>query len=248
MTQASLNIRIQITFIFSMGEARSFAASVQVLEAGMTNEENWWVSGGEGKSGSPLKTSELRWSNGTWGSGPVLPVAMTGHCVVQIQRDLSVIVGGQPFHANYIYNWRTQKWSTFYQLQSSRYYHGCGLIRNNVLGSGFDQDIVVVGGLSNTDGNVLKSTEIFKSDVNNWEIGPDFPTGGIYGLAIVQYSSDTILAVGGATVFGGESNSVIYSLSKSNMALWTQVGVAMAGRHAHIAIPLPGTFLNATQT
>lgn len=213
----------------------------------MTNEENWWVSGGEDKMGNPLKSSELRWSNGTWGAGPVLPVPITGHCVVQIQRDLSVIIGGKPYHDNYIYNWRTRKWSTFYQLQTSRFYHGCGLIRNNVLGSGFDQDIIVVGGASNTDENVLKSTEIYKSDVNNWEIGPDFPTGGIYGVAIVQYSSDTILAVGGAASWGGDSNPVIYSLSKSNMAEWVPFGPALVGRYAHIALSVPRTFFNATE-
>ena len=79
-------------------------------------------------------------------------------------------------------------------MQFPRYYHGCGTIRNNILGARYANDIVVLGGLSNTDDSlVLPSTEIYDSAQNAWKFGPDFPTP-IYGTQVVQYTSDTILA------------------------------------------------------
>ena len=74
----------------------------------MTSDYNWWVSGGLDKDENPLKTSEVRWLNGTWTPGPVLPTKVYGHCVTQIQRQKSVIIGGYPSHDNYIYDWITK--------------------------------------------------------------------------------------------------------------------------------------------
>ena len=85
----------------------------------------------------------------------------------------------------------------FPSMQFSRYYHGCGIIRNNILGAKYSNDIVVLGGLSNIqdEDSVLDSTEIYDSAQKSWRSGPSFPTP-IYGTAIVQYNSDTILAIG----------------------------------------------------
>jgi len=87
-----------------MLEARAFAASVKVLEAGMTSEYNWWVSGGLDLKMKPLKSSEIRWLNGSWTAGPQLPQATHGHCVVQIQRQKSVLIGDG---GNFIFDWTT---------------------------------------------------------------------------------------------------------------------------------------------
>ena len=121
-----------------MLEPRGHAASVKVLEAGMTSEWNWWVSGGFDHEQNPLKTSEIRWSNGTWGSGPVLPRAVFGHCVVQISRQKSVLIGGWPIAENYIFDWETKVWTSFPSNSKSRYYHGCALLRNNIEGTVFE--------------------------------------------------------------------------------------------------------------
>jgi hypothetical protein len=34
-----------------------------------------------------------------------MPSAVYGHCVLQIQRQKSLLLGGHPFNGNYIYNW-----------------------------------------------------------------------------------------------------------------------------------------------
>ena len=106
------------------------------------------------------------------------------------------------------------------------------------MGSGFDNNVVVLGGVSDNEENVLKSTEIYRADVNNWEIGPDFPTT-IYGVAMVQYDSDTILALGGATELAGQAAPQIYSLTKSNMAEWVKIGRTTLARYANVALSVP---------
>ena len=79
-----------------------------LLDLGLTSEYIWWVSGGIDENENPLQNSEIRWSNGTWAPGPLLPTKIYGHCVVQIQRKKSIVIGGYPFHDNYIYNWETK--------------------------------------------------------------------------------------------------------------------------------------------
>ena len=91
-----------------MLEARAHAASVKVLEAGLTSEWNWWVSGGFDDRQKALKSTEIRWANGTWGQGPQMPVPVYGHCVVQISRQKSVVIGGTPVAENWIFDWSTK--------------------------------------------------------------------------------------------------------------------------------------------
>ena len=130
-------------------------------------------------------------------------------------------------------------------MQFPRYYHGCGTIRNNILGARYANDIVVLGGLSNTDDSlVLASTEIYDSAQNAWKFGPDFPTP-IYGTVVVQYNSDTILASGGAQSFGGGASNGIYGLSKSNLGSWELIGMTTESRYAHISLLIPKTFFDS---
>ena len=91
-----------------MSQIRLHSGAVDILDAGLTSEYIWWVSGGLDQNENPLKNSEIRWSNGTWGPGPLLPTKTYGHCVVQIQRQKSVIIGGHPSHDNFIYDWKTK--------------------------------------------------------------------------------------------------------------------------------------------
>ena len=221
-----------------MLKPRAHAASVKVLEAGMTSEWNWWVSGGFDQVRKPLRSSEIRWSNGTWGSGPRLPRAVYGHCVIQISRQKSVLMGGYPTSENYLFDWETQVWSSFPSNTKSRYYHGCAILRNNIEGSEYPYDIVVLGGKSTIDNEILATTEIYKSDLGKWEMGPDF-FSPIYGSILVNFDSDTILSIGGATEEGGENTALIGSLSKANLAEWTRFGYTQLSRSAHVAFIVP---------
>ena len=205
-----------------MLEARAHAASVEVLEAGLTNEYNWWVSGGLDVEENPLKTSEVRWLNGSWTQGPQLPVKVSGHCVVQLRRDLSLLIGGRQNPSNYVYDWVDKKWASFPSLQTLRHYHGCGMIRNNIDGAEYVNDVIVSGGLTSSDeASPLASVEIYDAALQKWKIGPDFEYT-LFGHVIVQYNPDQILSVGGATEFGATQD--IWSLSKSDLSQWKRFG------------------------
>lgn len=125
-------------------------------------------------------------------------------------------------------------------MQTPRYYHGCGLLRNTILGSEYAHDIVVLGGLTDLSDSslALNSAEIYRSDLGQWTAGPDFPTS-IFGMAMVQYSSDVIIAIGGNANGEGASSS-IYSLSKSDLSSWRLLGgTAPLVRQAHVAVVVP---------
>ena len=118
-------------------------------------------------------------------------------------------------------------------------------MRSTIADSIFPNDLIVLGGVSNDeDPLLLASTEIYQNGV--WMPGPDFSTP-IYGTTIVQYSSDTIIVVGGATSFGGMPSNKIYSLSKSSMSEFVFLGVTMQSRFAHVSILVPKSFANCEQ-
>ncbi len=95
-----------------MLEARKYAASAKVLEAGLLSEYVWWVSGGLDRNEQAMRSSEIRWLNGSWTTGPQLPRKLYGHCAVQIQRDKTLIIGGHSdghyLHTALMYDWNTK--------------------------------------------------------------------------------------------------------------------------------------------
>lgn len=108
---------------------------------------------------------------------------------------------------------------------------------NTITGSRYPNNIVVVGGLASSDSSLaLNSVEIFQTDLGTWTNGPDFP-GTIFGMAMVQYSSDDIIAIGGNV--NGRASSGIYSLSKSDLSAWRHLGDTAQARYAQVAVLVP---------
>ena len=113
-------------------------------------------------------------------------------------------------------------------------------MRNNIEGAEYPYDIVVVGGKSSINNEILASTEIYKSDLGKWESGPDYLNSN-YGLTLVNYDSDSIFAFGGSTTEGGGNTFAISVLSKSNLAQWERVDNMYYTRSAHVAFAIPKT-------
>ena len=105
-------------------------------------------------------------------------------------------------------------------------------------GSEYPNDIVVLGGKSSIDNEILFTTEIYKSDLGKWEIGPDYPSP-IYGSILVNYDSDTILSIGGSTVEGGGYVRQIKALAKTKLNMWDYFGDTRLARSAHVAFIVP---------
>ena len=137
---------------------------------------------------------------------------------------------------------------TFPQLQTGRYYQGCGTIRNTNLDSTYPNDLIVLGGLSTTEdnSNVLASAEIYRSEGATWVDGPTFPTP-IYGSTVVQYNSDTIIVVGGAMEYAGLPSDRIYSFSRSTQSEFVYLGETIQSRFAHVSILVPKNFVNCME-
>jgi hypothetical protein len=56
------------------------------------NYSGFWVTGGI--TGGITSSTEIYTTAGTWTTGPVMPKALWGHCVTQIDNDNTLLVGG----------------------------------------------------------------------------------------------------------------------------------------------------------
>ena len=138
------------------------------------------------------------------------------------------------------------KWLTFPQLQTGRYYQGCGTIRNTNVDSTYPNDLIVLGGIDKDTSDILASAEIYRSEGSAWVNGPTFPTP-IYGSTVVQYNSDTIIVVGGAMEYAGNPSSAIYSFSRSTQSEFVYLGETIQSRFAHVSILVPKNFVNCME-
>jgi hypothetical protein len=125
-------------------------------------------------------------------------------------------------------------------LYNGRLYHGCGLLRNNIVGAMYSSDIIVAGGMnSQAERMALDTVEVFNSAMGQWEEGPALPKP-LFGLVVVQYSSDIILAIGGGNNDQNENLNLIYSLSKTDLSGWKVFGhQGFSPRFAHVAFVVP---------
>jgi hypothetical protein len=58
------------------------------------NYSGFWVTGGIDGNGYVASSTEIYTTAGTWTTGPVMPKALTDHCVTQIDNDNTLLVGG----------------------------------------------------------------------------------------------------------------------------------------------------------
>ena len=76
----------------------SGAASVILPGTNETGRERIWVTGGESSSFVYEITSEIFTRNesgvGNWETGPELPIALSDHCLVQIDEHRTLLSGG----------------------------------------------------------------------------------------------------------------------------------------------------------
>ena len=155
--------------------------------AGWVGSE-WMVTGGSnGEVGGWLASTEL-FKDGEWSAGTDLPVAVQGHCMVQLNNTHVLYSGGWEEGGNvsrssYIYS-KDQGWRSVGNMGTGRAWHGCSVVGD---------DVWVVGG--NTGHGDTDTTEILSLASNTWSPGPSIPIQGWGGrLAVVQ---GLLLYVGG---------------------------------------------------
>ena len=74
--------------VFTMSTVRSNAAFVTI------NDSKLWITGGADHSKNVLSSSEFIQLNGTM-PGPELPIPLAGHTMVNIDNDLTIVIGGE---------------------------------------------------------------------------------------------------------------------------------------------------------
>jgi hypothetical protein len=116
-----------------LATARYFAAAAMTARG-------WWVSGGFA-GGAALASTELLSAEGTWSAGPDLPVAMSGHCAVQIDARRVLLAGGGNsdngfMTSSYIYDSTLDAFLESGALGVGRTQHGCALVGGQVIAAG----------------------------------------------------------------------------------------------------------------
>lgn len=184
---------------FNMSTARQDAASV-VLPNGTL-----WITGGFLGGQGYLQTTEEYHVGYGLVEGPLLPSAMSGHCMVQVADDRTFIIGGAKSlgDSREVYDYFFDRWSysKMASMNIGRNEHACGLITDPDTG---DEYILVAGGITNegTMENNATASELYNIALDSWELraspGPIRATdavtvnGIMYILFGTDASSDTV--------------------------------------------------------
>ena len=127
-----------------------------------------------------LNLIDIQSGNATY--GPDLPMILQGHCLIEIDSETILLIGGssydgRPLKSTWSYNFIKGAWGQASFLRQSRYGHFCGKFK-----AAYNKTFaVVVGGQSvafNGLGLPLSTVEILDISTNatseSWITGPPF--------------------------------------------------------------------------
>ncbi len=128
-----------------MSQARWGAASI-VIHDGNT----LWVTGGTNGRNDLSSTEFITLTDGS-GPGPDLPVPVRSHCLVELDADRIMLIGGVSSSGGetrskgtWIFHMNTLEWTMGPDLRIGRRYHSCGIVRDE--DNGTITDLLVVTG------------------------------------------------------------------------------------------------------
>ena len=129
----------QSKFLGQLTVKREDAASV------VLSNNTLWVTGGLDQS-NRLKTTEFVTKEGKTSKGPDLPLALSFHAIVALNRGVFILIGGWSgvnSSATYFYE-EKKGWRPGPNLKNGRYWHTAGVLTDRV---STKQYIVAVGGV-----------------------------------------------------------------------------------------------------
>ena len=220
------------------------------------NNTNLWVTGGLASIEGTLPLKDVLSSTElidaeykTHTPGPELPSKLYSHCVLSIDPNLAMIVGGYegntrdeavPTKKTYFYDLQTNHWTPGPDLNTARADLAC-----SVLKVGADTYVIVTGGSIGTfwEPNPLKSTEILSMTSQQWISGPDLP------LPLSKHSMVTVLNK--VYVIGGMLDwfalSMIYELDQE-MTQWREMKQYLSEpRFYMVALAVPDTMASCSK-
>ena len=171
-----------------------FVAEERIHSAGATfGNDSWIITGGQKYvEGAPilLDTSEVL-DNGSFVSGPRLPLPLSDHCAISIAKDAVFISGGygQPQHLKeaFILKFNPEpNWIPLHNMQYGKFGHACG----KVITLFNETEIITAGGLRQD------KVEIYLLDKQFWINGPQIKSRQIFKVATIQARLSFVLTGG----------------------------------------------------
>ena len=145
--------------IFTMLVERTYAASVEFQNDTIVS---WLITGGEkhdsdGVSFKKLDTTEI-FSHSNFMPGPLLPQAVSMHCIFKLNKTHIINTGGRGIHSRALHDVEVLKmnngWGKLANMKFARYGHACGHYGM--------EEIIVAGGLT------IKESEKFSIKFLKW--------------------------------------------------------------------------------
>ena len=241
-----------------MSSPRRGAASIVITDklAG-TNVNRLFVTGGTRDIGpaSIETTTEFVLQDQTATiRGPDLPMALTFHCLIQVNSSTSMLIGGSSNNIHksdkaFYYNAKPMSWELVgSRLRQGRFFHSCG----KVLKDG-KHVIVAAGGYVDNEKRGSRSTEIIRigngGGGEEFQPGPDLPRR-IRAAAGITDGQGRFLVVGGIDESKDASSKLIYALQSRNQDLtWsTLIQELSTGWHANVVMLIPDALVTCRKS
>lgn len=232
---------------------RHLAASVRLYRP----ELMWWITGGKTPSEARTASTELLGESG-FRTGPQLPAAVYGHCMVRLpdtHTDTVLLIGGYGGADNTGSGLSASTWSysissdlTFQpsllnSLKVARMNHACSVVKRSQQSGDGEYSVVVAGGWNN---NVLDTVEIFDYSPDGlyveWKLkvleGQKLPIPVSSAQLLPSYlDTSALLLVGGHSPDAGGQLSTLIEYRNSNWTLLTNMALNNYRRDFQ-AIPL----------
>ena len=228
-----------ISMGFAINEKRTHASSAHF------NNRSWIIIGGQKYLGDvPVVLDSSEVFNGSmFNFGPKLPIPLSGHCSVKLNKSHIFVAGGYGTpHLKEVFLLHSQRqalWENLTSMQLGKFGHSCGKVVTL-----FDHvEVVAAGGLHQD------SIEIYSTKSSAWSTGPKIENRQIFKAATLQGKTAFIITGGveiepDCTMRNCRLDSIFTYDTNTNNFKKNDVDLSQ-GRGYHVAIPLP-TFIDCS--
>ncbi len=142
----------------TMKVSRLRASAIPLVDGGL------WITGGASPNITDFNTTEFVAPGQVSDFGPALPDSFFDHCLVELDKESWMIIGGvkdiAPTAGSYILNKGDEEWTPGPNLSASKYMSMCQVLET---GNGGEKIVVVAGGYNGT----------YTDQIETWIVGSE---------------------------------------------------------------------------